>query len=126
LSHDEILKLAADLKDKMYKAYLDDTKANQLKQPALNKLNILQEVCRELKKISLQRAFLDLRDGCSVLAYWLEPLPDGTYPNIMIAREILNTLNTLELEADDLSDTPELKKIVRIYSSGETGIKGEV
>ena len=60
-------------------------------------------------------------DGCKMLGHWLEALPDGTYPNIKIASEVLATLNALPIEPDDLEDSPNLKLIVKRYSTGEAG-----
>lgn len=33
--------------------------------------------------------------GIGLLGRWLEALPDGTYPNISVVREILMTINAL-------------------------------
>jgi len=110
----------------MIKSYEEDVKSNKNKKPALNKLTALDEVCRTLKNQHVQRAFLDDLDGCKILGCWLEKLPDGTYPNIMIVKAILSTLNELAIDADDLHDTPNLKKIVKEYASGHTGVQGGV
>ena len=58
-----------------------------------------------------------------MLGHWLEPLPDKTYPNILIVQEILNTVNALPIEPEDLQNSPNLKHIVKLYSTGETGMK---
>ncbi len=58
-----------------------------------------------------------------MLGHWLEPLPDKTYPNIQIVQEILNTLHILPIGPEDLEISPNLKHIVKLYSSGETGMQ---
>jgi transcription factor SPN1 len=105
----------------MAQAYHDDNKANSSGKPALNKLMSLDQVCRELKKLSIQEIFID-KKGCTLLGHWLEPLPDKTYPNILIVQEILNTVNALPIEPEDLQNSPNLKHIVKLYSTGETGM----
>ena len=37
-----------------------------------------------------------------MLGHWLESLPDGTYPDIAIVKEILNTINALDIQPEDL------------------------
>ena len=85
----------------MHQAYNEDRKANRLNKPALHKLMALDQVCRELRQLLVQTAFLD-SDGCTQLGEWLEELPDGTYPNIAIVQDILNTVNLLPISKEDL------------------------
>lgn len=56
-----------------------------------------------------------------MLGRWLEPLPDGTYPNINLAREILLTINQLQIDSDNLDRSKNLAYIVKQYSKGCTG-----
>jgi hypothetical protein len=58
-----------------------------------------------------------------MLGHWLEALPDHTYPNVTIVKEILNTINALPIEPEDLQLSPNLKHIVKLYSTGETGMQ---
>jgi len=55
---------------------------------------LVDQVTKDLRKLSVQEKFLDI-GGISMLGRWLEPLPDRTYPNINVAKEVLNTLNSL-------------------------------
>jgi hypothetical protein len=59
----------------MADAYHADIKANKSGKPALSKLILLDQVCRELKKLSIQEVFLD-NMGQNMLGHWLERLPD--------------------------------------------------
>jgi hypothetical protein len=106
----------------MLAAFHDDNEANEKSKPALQKLVSLDSVCRELKKLSVQEAFLDI-NGCTQLGNWLEPLPDGTYPNINIVREILNTINALPIEPENLQLSPNLKAVVKSYCAGAPGMQ---
>ena len=67
----------------MTEAVMSDNDANSKKKPALNKLLLLSQVTKELRRIPIQEEFLDY-GGCEQLADWLYPLPDGTYPNVKI------------------------------------------
>ncbi len=58
-------------------------------------------MCRDLRKLAIQEKFLNI-GGITILAKWLEPLPDSTYPNINIARDILTTVNSLQIDSDNL------------------------
>ena len=59
-----------------------------------------------------------------MLAKWLEPLPDGTYPNINIARDILTTVNSLQIDSDNLQRSQKLGRIVKAYADGSSGMTG--
>jgi len=80
----------------------------------------LDSVSRELKKLSVQEMFIE-EEGCNVLALWLHSLPDGTYPNIKIASEVLATLSALPIDPNMLHESVNLMKIVKAYSLGEAG-----
>ena len=53
---------------------------------------------KELHRTQIQEEFLD-QGGCEQLADWLYPLPDGTYPNVKIVNEILEVVDTLNIDA---------------------------
>ena len=75
----------------MYLAYEDDRDKNRDQEPALAKLSSLENVCSSLRKLSLQERFIDC-GGLEVVAKWLHKMPDGTYPNVMICRDLMQTL----------------------------------
>ena len=85
---------AQELISRMKEADELDREANRNKRPAIKKLIILEEIAKELRRLPIQYFFLDY-NGCSVLASWLEPLPDGTYPNNRIVSEILQLVDGL-------------------------------
>ena len=94
-----------------------DKNSNLKGEPALAKLLILDEICRELRKLPVQDKFVEV-GGTQMLARWLEPLPDTTYPNAQIVKEILQTISILNIDADHLQKNSELGKIVRVYAQG--------
>jgi transcription factor SPN1 len=94
MTDEEVEAMANKLALQMRDAVNEDNKANQNGRPALSKLMLVDQVTKDLRKLSVQEKFLDI-GGISMLGRWLEPLPDRTYPNINVAKEILNTLNSL-------------------------------
>ena len=75
----------------MYLDYEDDRNKNRNQEPALSKLSDLESVCSSLRKLSLQERFIDF-GGLEVVTKWLQKMPDGTYPNVMICRDLMQTL----------------------------------
>ena len=78
----------------MKEAYDKDRLANKQGRPALQKLILLDHVTKELRKAPIQEKLLD-KGGIKWLGYWLEKLPDGSYPNQRLASEVLSTLNII-------------------------------
>lgn len=94
LSEEEAQKLANDLAQDMDEAVTSDNSSNQEGVPALKKLLMLEDVTRKLRKQLISEKFINL-GGCQILGRWLEPLPDGTYPNQKVVTEILHCINSL-------------------------------
>ena len=101
----------------MKTAVQEDNEANSSRKPALNKLLQLERVTKELRRIPIQEYFIEF-GGCSALADWLYPLPDGTYPNVKVVQEILHVIDTLHIETNFLQNCPKLGKTVKVYSRG--------
>ena len=64
LTEEQAREIADRLRKQMEQAFNDDRKANLLKKPALNKLMALDQVCRSLRQLLVQSAFLDA-GGCT-------------------------------------------------------------
>lgn len=94
-----------------------DNQSNSKRKPALQKLMQLDEVTKELRRIPIQQDFLD-RGGCNALADWLYPLPDGTYPNVKVVNEILQVVDTLDINSDLLSNS-KLGRMIKIYAKNK-------
>lgn len=106
---------------KMNKAFEQDQKSNQAKRPAIQKMLLLDEIIKELRKKSLQDHFLD-NGGCKSLGNWLSPLPDETTPNQRIVQEVLECIESLEINQKELDNTHLLKKVVKFYATGEAKV----
>lgn len=69
----------------------EDAELNRQGKPAINKLKKLSLLTDVLSKKQLQQEFLD-HGVLTLLKNWLEPLPDGSLPNINIRAAILRIL----------------------------------
>ncbi|XP_075100552.1 protein IWS1 homolog 1-like isoform X2 [Nicotiana tabacum] len=69
----------------------EDAELNRQSKPAINKLKKLPLLIDVLSKKQLQQEFLD-HGVLTLLRTWLEPLPDGSLPNINIRAAILKIL----------------------------------
>lgn len=85
------------------------------KLPALKKYLLVEEVSRQLRRSAISTVFLE-NGGCGLLGQWLEPLPDGTFPNLTVVQEILATIDLLNISPDELLIDKSLGKIVRLYA----------
>ena len=54
--------------------------------------------------------------GCGLLGQWLESLPDGTYPNVTVIQEILQTIDLLDIGPEELQTDKNLGRIVKLYA----------
>ncbi|XP_019087394.1 PREDICTED: protein IWS1 homolog 2-like [Camelina sativa] len=77
----------------------DDVIQNREGKPAINKLMKLPLLINALSKKPLQAEFLD-HGVLNLLKNWLEPLPDGSLPNINIRTAILEILKDLRIDLD--------------------------
>ncbi|KAG7546965.1 Transcription factor IIS N-terminal [Arabidopsis suecica] len=77
----------------------DDVILNREGKPAINKLMKLPLLNETLSKKPLQAEFLD-HGVLNLLKNWLEPLPDGSLPNINIRTAILMILNDFRIDLD--------------------------
>lgn len=82
----------------------------------MKKLLLLDEVTRELRRLPIQSCFLG-QNGCQILEYWLRALPDGSFPNVSLVKELLNLIDSMQIEARHL-DENELGKLIRWYADG--------
>eukprot|EP01125_Pyxidicula_operculata_P006237 TRINITY_DN2168_c0_g1_i2.p1 TRINITY_DN2168_c0_g1~~TRINITY_DN2168_c0_g1_i2.p1 ORF type:complete len:313 (+),score=120.93 TRINITY_DN2168_c0_g1_i2:679-1617(+) len=80
-----------DFVERMREAYKKDQEAHQNKQPAINKLKMLPEVIQTLQKQNSREGYFE-GGFLKCLKQWLQPLPDGTLPNLKIREGILKNL----------------------------------
>ncbi|KAG9154656.1 hypothetical protein Leryth_021153, partial [Lithospermum erythrorhizon] len=87
----------------------DDAELNRQNKPAINKLKKLPLLTDVLSKKQLQLEFLD-HGVLTLLKNWLEPLPDGSLPNINIRAAILRILNDFPIDLEQFDRREQLKK----------------
>ncbi|XAR70680.1 hypothetical protein NMG60_11027617 [Bertholletia excelsa] len=87
----------------------EDAELNRQSKPAINKLRKLPLLTEVLSKKQLQQEFLD-HGVLTLLKNWLEPLPDGSLPNINIREAILKILTDFPIDLDQYDRREQLKK----------------
>ncbi|PON63320.1 IIS transcription factor [Parasponia andersonii] len=87
----------------------EDAELNRQGKPAVNKLKKLPLLTEVLSKKQLQQDFLD-HGVLALLKNWLEPLPDGSLPNINIRAAILKILNDFPIDLEQYDRREQLKK----------------
>lgn len=87
----------------------EDAELNRQSKPAINKLRKLPLLTEVLSKKQLQLEFLD-HGVLTLLKNWLEPLPDGSLPNINIRAAILKILTEFPIDLDQYDRREQLKK----------------
>ncbi|CBI32360.3 hypothetical protein VitviT2T_009337 [Vitis vinifera] len=87
----------------------EDAELNRQSKPAINKLKKLPLLTEVLSKKQLQQEFLD-HGVLTLLKNWLEPLPDGSLPNINIRAAILRILTDFPIDLEQYDRREQLKK----------------
>ncbi|XP_011074743.1 protein IWS1 homolog 1 [Sesamum indicum] len=75
----------------------EDAELYRQGKPAINKLKKLSLLTDVLSKQQLHQEFLD-HGGLTLLKHWLEPLPDGSLPDINIRAAVLKILNDFPID----------------------------
>ncbi|MCO5606617.1 hypothetical protein L7F22_060805 [Adiantum nelumboides] len=108
-SPEEIAMLVEQFMARLEVAAEEDAELNRQSKPAINKLELLPSLLNVLSKRQLQQEFLD-RGVLSVLKNWLEPLPDGSLPNMTIRSALLKLLTELPIDVELDERREQLKK----------------
>ncbi|KAL2234631.1 UNVERIFIED_CONTAM: Protein IWS1 [Sesamum indicum] len=87
----------------------EDAELNRQGKPAINKLKKLSLLTDVLSKKQLQQEFLD-HGVLTLLKNWLEPLPDGSLPNMNIRAAVLKILNDFPIDLEQYDRREQLKK----------------
>ncbi|XP_039069240.1 protein IWS1 homolog 1-like [Hibiscus syriacus] len=87
----------------------EDAELNRQGKPAINKLKKLPLLTEVLSKKQLQPEFLD-HGVLTLLKNWLEPLPDGSLPNINIRAAILQILTDFPIDLEQHDRREQLKR----------------
>ncbi|EFA79440.1 IWS1 family protein [Heterostelium album PN500] len=110
--------MARDILDKMMNAADLDVSANKKRAPALNKIILLSEVESTLSKVQLYDVLTMANPSIfHVIAMWLEPLPDGSLPNIKIKTAMLKALSLLPVARDQIGRSGVKKMVMAINKS---------
>ncbi|KAL2634657.1 hypothetical protein R1flu_006136 [Riccia fluitans] len=108
-SSEEIAMFVEQFMAKLDVAAEADADLNRASKPAIEKLKMLPELLTVLEKRQLQQEFLD-RGVLSSLKNWLEPLPDGSLPNMNIRSALLKLLTDLPIDVELTERREQLKK----------------
>lgn len=87
----------------------EDANLNRQSKPAINKLMKLPLLIDVLSKKNLQQEFLD-HGVLTLLKNWLEPLPDGSLPNMNIRTAVLKLLTDFPIDLEQYDRREQLKK----------------
>ncbi|KAJ2004019.1 Transcription factor iws1 [Coemansia thaxteri] len=96
--------MIVELRKRMRDAAYRDIDDNKDRLPAVHKLSMLSDVVEELGKAQLYDAFLD-NNIVDSIRLWLEPLDDGSLPNLDIQNAMLDALNKLPIRRDHLRES---------------------
>ena len=86
-----------------------DMKANEDNKPAIHKLRMLPDVQDILSNQGMHNEFLD-GGLLGVFKAWIEPMPDGSLPNITVRSAVLKLLQQLPIDIADEGRKEQLKK----------------
>lgn len=106
------------LKDTMIEALQKDKQSNKDKRPALNRLKLVDSISSQLLNKNIQKDLLEY-NILEVIKEWLEPMSDGTLPNIKIRKSILEVLMNLPVNKAQLFRSNGIGKIVNFYNKNK-------
>ena len=86
-----------------------DMDANQNNKPAIQKLRMLPDVLDMLSSQNVHNEFLD-GGLLGVFKAWIEPMPDGSLPNITVRSAVLKLLAQLPIDISYEGRKEQLKK----------------
>ncbi|MCD7464999.1 hypothetical protein HAX54_000351 [Datura stramonium] len=105
----EIALLVENVMAELEVAAEEDAVLNSRSKPAINKLKKPPQLIEVLSKKQLQQEFLD-HGVLTLLKNWLEPLPDGSLPNINIRAAILKILTDYPIGLEQYDRREQLRK----------------
>ncbi|XP_065013614.1 protein IWS1 homolog 1-like isoform X1 [Musa acuminata AAA Group] len=108
-SHAEISLLVEHVMAELEVVTEEDAELNRQNKPAINKLRKLPLLVEALSKKTLQQDFLD-HGVLSLLKNWLEPLPDGSFPNMNVRTAILKVLSDFPIDLEQCDRREQLKR----------------
>ena len=108
----------------MIEAHEQDLLSIAKKEPTLAKLGCVEEVCSMIGKVTFHDRFIDC-GGMDIVAKWLQPLKDGTYPNALVVRPLIQCMLQMDLTCDTLASA-QLPSLLKLYAEAKTGHSRDV
>lgn len=96
------------MKKKMDSALDIDRDSNERKKPAFQRFKILSEVENILRKTEEWQITFQDNNGMQCLSDWLDPMPDGSYPNPKIVSTVLGCLDKLCIDQNEVDDSLQM------------------
>lgn len=101
LSVQEQEQIVQEVLYRMDKAHADDLASIAERKPALERIKYVDEAIRALRKHQLQPTFLDF-DLLSFIKKWIQPLEDGSLPNLGVRTKMLQMVANLPVMKEHL------------------------
>lgn len=101
LSIQEQEQMVQEVLYRMDKAHADDLVSMSEKRPALERIKYVDQAIRMLQKQLLQPTFLDFA-VLGIIKKWIQPLEDGTLPNLGVRTKLLQLIGRLPIMKDHL------------------------
>ncbi|KAG7389078.1 hypothetical protein PHYPSEUDO_011347 [Phytophthora pseudosyringae] len=128
LSPQEMEQITQEVLYRMDKAYADDLASIAERRPALEKIKFVGNALHVLRKIQFQPMLLDF-DLLTIVKKWIQPLEDGTLPNVGLRTKMLEMVSKMPVFKEHLKrsglgkvvmllmkhpqETPENKELCR-------------
>lgn len=112
LSPQEMEQITQEVLYRMDKAYADDLASIAAHRPALEKIKFVDHALHMLRKMQFQPMLLDF-DLLTIVKKWIQPLEDGTLPNVGLRTKMLEMVSRMPVFKEHLKRSG-LGKIVML------------
>ncbi|KAG7399694.1 hypothetical protein PHYBOEH_008201 [Phytophthora boehmeriae] len=112
LSPQEMEQITQEVLYRMDKAYADDLASIEQRRPALEKIKFVDSALHILRKLQFQPMLLDF-DLLTIVKKWIQPLEDGTLPNVGLRTKMLDMVSKMPVFKEHLKRSG-LGKVVMI------------
>ncbi|KAG1691961.1 hypothetical protein DVH05_025941 [Phytophthora capsici] len=112
LSPQEMEQITQEVLYRMDKAYADDLASIAERRPALEKIKFVDNALHILRKIQFQPMLLDF-DLLTIVKKWIQPLDDGSLPNVGLRTKMLEMVSKMPVFKEHLKRSG-LGKVVMV------------
>ncbi|KAG2530083.1 hypothetical protein JM18_002506 [Phytophthora kernoviae] len=112
LSPQEMEQITQEVLYRMDKAYADDLASIEQRRPALEKIKFMDSALHILRKLQFQPMLLDF-DLLTIVKKWIQPLENGTLPNVGLRTKMLDMVSKMPVFKEHLKRSG-LGKVVMI------------